>query len=180
MKIIAFTGMPFSGKSEAVAMAKTFGIPVVRMGDMVWEEVKRRGLILSDETVGPVAHEMRLKKGKDIWANRTIEVIESMDRSDCIVIDGIRNIEEIDAFKHRFGEDFFLVAIVVSDEVRHQRALARRRADDSDDINDIIDRDNREIQWGIREVIQQADRSFLNDGSLDSFCLEMKGFFESL
>ena len=43
MKIIAFTGMPASGKSEAVQLAKDKGIPVIRMGDLVWEETRRQG-----------------------------------------------------------------------------------------------------------------------------------------
>ena len=43
MKIIAFAGMPFSGKSEAVRIAKDYKIPVIRMGDMIWEETKKQG-----------------------------------------------------------------------------------------------------------------------------------------
>ncbi len=65
MKIIAFTGMPFSGKSEAVEITKQRGLPVIRMGDLVWDEVRSQGLPLSDETVGTVANKMRDKHGKD-------------------------------------------------------------------------------------------------------------------
>jgi len=72
MKIIAFTGMPASGKSEAVQLAKDKGIPVIRMGDMVWEETKRQGKPLDDKNVGDVAHSMREKNGMDIWAKRTV------------------------------------------------------------------------------------------------------------
>ena len=69
MKIIAFTGMPFSGKSEAVEIAKKLGIPVVRMGDMVWDEVKKQGLEINDGNVGFIANKMRESHGMDIWAN---------------------------------------------------------------------------------------------------------------
>ena len=51
MKIIAFAGMPCSGKSEAVQIAKEMNIIVIRMGDMVWEEVKKRGLTLDEKVV---------------------------------------------------------------------------------------------------------------------------------
>ena len=71
MKVIAFTGMPFSGKSEAVKIAKEFDIPVVRMCDLVLEEVKRNGLELTSENVGKIAHKLRMKKGRDIWARKT-------------------------------------------------------------------------------------------------------------
>ncbi|HWQ95734.1 MAG TPA: AAA family ATPase, partial [Candidatus Methylomirabilis sp.] len=35
MKLIAFVGMPASGKSEAAAIAKKMGISVINMGDVV-------------------------------------------------------------------------------------------------------------------------------------------------
>jgi dephospho-CoA kinase len=35
LKIIAFTGMPASGKSVVVELSKGKGIPVVRMDDLV-------------------------------------------------------------------------------------------------------------------------------------------------
>ena len=51
MKIIAVTGMPFSGKTEVVKIAKKMNIEIIRMGDLVWEEVKKRGLKLSDRNI---------------------------------------------------------------------------------------------------------------------------------
>ena len=70
-------------------------IPVIRMGDMVWEEVKKRNLDLTSENVGKIAHELRIKEGDDIWAKRTIKRVLKKGVSHCLVIDGIRNIEEI-------------------------------------------------------------------------------------
>ena len=66
MKILAFTGMPCSGKTEAVKVAKEMDIPVIRMGDAVWREVKHQGLELNDKNVGDVANNMREKHGKYI------------------------------------------------------------------------------------------------------------------
>jgi len=79
MKVIAFTGMPASGKSEAVQLAKEKGIPVVRMGDLVWEETKRQARPLDDHNVGNVAHTMRKTYGMDVWAKRTVEKIHSFN-----------------------------------------------------------------------------------------------------
>ncbi|MCZ7397335.1 MAG: AAA family ATPase, partial [Candidatus Methanoperedens sp.] len=52
MKIIAFVGMPASGKSEASAMARALNIPIVNMGDVVREETAKRGLPPTDENIG--------------------------------------------------------------------------------------------------------------------------------
>ena len=174
MKNIAFAGMPFSGKSEAVRIAKDRGIPVVRMGDMVWDEVRSRGLELSDVNVGTIANEMRQTHEKNIWAIKTIEKIKTMDPSGVLIIDGIRNVEEIETFKKELGQNFVVVAITVSDEIRHQRAMNRNREDDSKDLNLIKERDKRELGWGLRRVIESADITISNDTGIEDFRKEIK------
>lgn len=180
MKVIAFTGMPFSGKSEAVEIAKKQGIPVIRMGDLVWEEVKNRYLDLTGENVGKIAHEMRVKEGMDIWAKRTIQRINEMKKSSILVVDGVRNSEEITAFKQNFGSDFLLISIDASDEIRHKRGLIRKRIDDCVDKDEIQKRDEREITWGIRRVMVKADKTFRNEQTLSSFQQKIRKFFLSL
>ena len=173
MKIIAFTGMPFSGKSEAVEIAKQHGLSVIRMGDLVWDEVRSQGLPLSDETVGTVANEMRDKHGKDYWAIKTVEKIKLLQNSSVVIIDGIRNEEEINRFRIDLEGSFLLIAIDVSSKTRYRRAMTRGRIDDTCDINKIIKRDKREEEWGIKDVISKADIYISNEGDLESFRKEM-------
>jgi dephospho-CoA kinase len=167
MKIIAFTGMPASGKSEAVHLAKEKGIPVIHMGDMVWEETKRQGKTLDDKNVGEVANNMRKKYGMDVWAKRTAEKINSLKKSPLLVIDGVRNMEEIEFFKKELGMNFLVIAIDAPDELRRKRAIARGRTDDSKNLKDLEERDRREIRWGLQKVIADADIVIPNNGSLD-------------
>ena len=86
VKAVGFTGMPGSGKSEAMAVAKELGYPVVRMGDLIWEEVDRQGLERISKNVGAVANGMRESHGPDIWALRTIERIREVAHGSPIVI----------------------------------------------------------------------------------------------
>ena len=169
MKVLAFTGMPFSGKSEAVKIVNELEIPVIRMGDLVWEEVKNQNLDLTDENVGNVANSMREKYGKDIWAKKTLEEIKKELNSRLIIIDGIRNLEEIKTFKMELGNNFTLIAIIASDEMRYKRGLNRNRADDTKDIDKMKERDLREINWGLKEVISSADIQIKNNGSIEEF-----------
>jgi dephospho-CoA kinase len=180
MKIIAFTGMPASGKSEAVQLAKDRGIPVIRMGDLVWEETRRQSKPLDDKNVGNVASSMRKKYGMGIWAKRTIEKIYSLKKSPYLVIDGVRNMEEIEYFKKELGLDFFVVAIDASDKLRRKRAIARGRTDDSKDLKDLEERDKREIGWGLQKVIADADIIIQNNGSLDQFKKQVLTVFNKL
>jgi dephospho-CoA kinase len=169
MKLIAFTGMPASGKSEAVQLAKNKGIQVIRMGDMVWEETKQQGKPLNDKNVGDVAYSMRENYGMDIWAKRTVEKIRSMKKSPLLVIDGVRNMEEIEYFKKELGMDFLVIAIDTSDELRRKRAISRGRTDDSKNIKDLEERDKREIRWGLQKVIADADIIIPNNGTIENF-----------
>ena len=169
--------MPFSGKSEAVQIAKDQNIPVIRMGDMVWEETKNQGLELSDKNVGMIANDMRKTHGMDIWAKRTLEKVRSIKDTNLLVIDGIRNIEEIETFEKELGKDFVVVAVQVSDEVRYQRAMNRGRKDDTQDINLIMERDRRELSWGLGNVIASADIVVSNECSLEEFRNEIIKIF---
>ena len=180
MKIIAFAGMPCSGKTEAVQIAKEMSIPVIRMGDMVLAEVKNRGLSLDDKHVGNIADKMREEFGKDIWAQRTLEKITSFEKSDCIVIDGIRNVEEIETFKEELGKDFVIIAVTASDETRQKRFLQRGREDDSRNIRDLEQRDKRELRWGLDTVIASADIVVSNEGDLNDLRNEIQKILDRI
>ena len=180
MKIIAFTGMPASGKTEAVQLVKNKGIPVIRMGDLIWEETRQQGKPLDDKNVGDVASNMRKKYGMDIWAKRTVEKIHSMKKSSHLIIDGVRNMEEIEYFKKGLGLDFFVVAIDASDDLRRKRAITRGRTDDSKNLEDLEERDKREIHWGLQKVIADADIIIPNNGSLVQFKKQVLTVFKKL
>lgn len=180
MKIIAFTGMPCSGKSVAVEIAKQYQIPVIRMGDAVWDETKKQGLSLSDEHVGFVASTMREQHGKDIWAKKTVEKIKKTPLAHVFVIDGIRNKEEITYFKTVLGNDFSLVAITASYETRNKRMQKRKREDDDISSNDLKKRDERELGWGLGEVIKKADIEIINEGSVQEFHQTITELFHTL
>ncbi|MEF8847537.1 MAG: AAA family ATPase [Candidatus Thermoplasmatota archaeon] len=173
-QIIAFTGMPFSGKTEAVKVGKNMGITVLRMGDLVWEEVERKNLELNSENVGRIATQMRKEYGKDIWAKKTLDKIKKLNQKELIIIDGIRNPEEVNFFKKEFNKHFVLIAIKSFDKQRYLRAVKRNRKDDSNDIKKIKQRDRREIKWGLKKVIEKADIKISNNKDLESFKNKVK------
>jgi dephospho-CoA kinase len=180
MKIIAFTGMPCSGKTEAVQIVKDMEIPVIRMGDMVWEETKKQGFELDDQNVGTVANKMRKIHGKDIWAKKTVDKIKTLDSFSLLVIDGIRNMEEIEVFKEELGNNFILIAIEASTETRRKRALSRNRKDDSKNIKDLEERDKRELSWGLGVVIASADIVISNERNIDDLQEKIKDIFNKI
>jgi len=65
------------------------------------------------------------------------------------VIDGTRNIEEVNYFKKQFGIDFKLVAINAPFDLRFERVKKRARSDDMTGIEELKRRDAREKGWGL-------------------------------
>jgi len=172
MKAIAFTGMPGAGKSEAVKVAEEMGIPVIRMGDAVRREAMKRKISLTDENLGGLADEMRKKYGKEIWAKKCMEEIRKID-AEKIVIDGIRNIEEVEIFR-RYIRDFVLVTIHASPSIRYGRIAKRGRSDDTESIEKMRKREKRELAWGLGDVIAMADIVIINEGNLEEFREKIK------
>jgi len=173
MTTIAFTGMPGSGKTEAVKIAEKKGIRIVRMGEIIWDEVKKQGLTVNDETVAYIATKMREIQGKDFWAQQTLKKIQD----DSLIIDGVRSYEEVMTFKKKL-ENFILVAIHASPQIRYQRILGRRRIDDAINLTQIKKRDTRELTWGIGSVISMADKMFINEGSLEDLHIFVENLLE--
>ncbi len=181
MKIIAFVGLPLSGKSTAAKVAEELGIPVVVMGDIVREEVRRRGLELTDENAGKVATELREKEGLDAIAKRCIPIIrEKAKEKGIVVVDGIRGIAEVERFKKEFGDDFILINIESPIEMRFERALKRKRDDDIKTIEELKKRDERELSWNMGEAIKVANFTIENTSDIQTFIDKIRDLLNQL
>ncbi len=179
MKIIAFVGMPASGKSEASTVARSLNIPVVSMGDVVREETAMRGLPPTDGNIGGTGTRLRAEEGMDAIARRCVPRIRSLD-APVVVVDGTRNIEEINYFKRQFDDDFKLIAIQAPFELRFARVKKRARSDDMVSIDELKRRDEREKGWGLGTAIEKADITIKNTSSLEKFQEDIKKIFRTL
>lgn len=171
MKIIAFVGLPASGKSEASKVGQKMGFEVVVMGDVVREEVKKRGLLPTDKNVGGVANDLRKREGMDAIAKRCIPLIRerNAENTDVIIIDGIRGLAEVKKFREVFCDDFKLIKIDTPLEKRFTRLKERARSDCLDSLGGLKKRDERELGWGMKEAMDLADIVILNEESLKEF-----------
>lgn len=167
-RVVAFTGMPGSGKSHAVEVAADRGLPVVRMGDLVREETEARGLELTDAEVGRVAVELRAQEGDDVWAVRTLDRLKGVD-AEVAIVDGVRGLAEVERFRDALGGGFVLVAVHASPDVRFERISARGRADDAVDREAFKARDERELGFGLGTAIALADVLLVNEGGVETF-----------
>ena len=162
MKILVTTGMPGAGKEEFLKICQARGAKVVRMGDVVRAKAKEFGLDPSDASVGSLANEERKRYGMDVWAKRTIPLVGG----DLVVIDGTRGPDEIKAFKNAFGDALKVVAIHSSQRTRFERLRGRGRPDSPATMEEFETREQRELAWGLGEVIASADYMVVNEGTI--------------
>lgn len=127
IKIVAFVGLAGSGKSSAVDYLTEKGYPKVYFGGIVLDEVKRRGLELTQENEQPIREELRAKEGKDFVVRRIIKQIHELVEAGQhrIVADGLYTWTEYKALKHEFPGELTVIAIVAPRHLRQNRMANR-------------------------------------------------------
>jgi dephospho-CoA kinase len=168
MRVIGTVGLPGSGKGEAAAVAERAGIPVVTMGDVVRAETEERGL--PPEEHGTVARALREENGPAAIAERSLPMVEAhLETNETVVVDGLRSGVEVDAFEERFGDDFTLVSVEAPFEVRAERLAERGRDLTDEDRDALLERERRELEFGMDEAMDRADVVINNTDSLEAF-----------
>lgn len=179
--VIGIVGLHGSGKTEVAKAIADLGIPSVRMGDVVWGEIKRRGQTITEASVAAVANELREREGLGAIAKRCIPLIRaSGKRKHAVVVDGIRGIAEVEEFRRAFGDDFHLLAIWASERLRHSRIASRGRVDDAMSLKTFQEKDRRELGWGLGKALALADFMVVNEGTLEELHKRVIKLFESL
>lgn len=165
--VVGIVGMPGSGKSVADGILKEDGFSVIVMGDVIREEVAKRGLNPTPENVGGVMVKIRREEGPAVVAKRCIIKINEASTKD-VVVEGLRSLAEFNEFRREFA-NFKLIAIHASPIIRFNRIFGRNRSDDSKDWQTFVERDLRELEVGIGSAIALADYMIVNESSLQHF-----------
>src|SRR4029077_20474023 len=96
-RVVAFVGMPGSGKGTCTDyLHTTYNWPVVHFGNMVYEEVQRRGLDnIRAETF--VREDMRAQEGKAVLAKHAARKADeyAATGNQTIVFDGLYSWSEL-------------------------------------------------------------------------------------
>ncbi len=170
--VIATTGMPGSGKGELSRLFREAGYPVYVCGDVVRREAERRGLPKDSRTLGGLMFALREEGGRAAIVRRLAPDVRS-DPSRVVVVEGIRNLEEVEELRREF--DVILVAVHSPPRLRYERLVARGRGDDPRTPEEFRERDARELRVGVGDVIALSDLVIRNDGTLADLEGEFKG-----
>ena len=192
MKVYGITGLPGSGKSIISRIAKKENIYTISMGDVIRKEAELRNC-----SPGTAAVNLRKKYGNNVVADRCVKHIQTHAKNsryrkktqvkkihnknknkaprkykkieqDVYMIEGIRSPQEVKYFK-KFFKNFKVIAIHSNPEARFNRLKRRKRSDHSAAYKDFLERDRRELKFGIGEVIALADYMLINEGPIQVF-----------
>lgn len=180
MKIIAIVGMPGAGKSILAGHFRGKGYPVIHFGDVILDEVKRRGLPVTPLNEQMVREELREKIGMDVCARLSLPLIkEKLAEHSVIVIDGLYSFSEYKTLSATFGESLVVVAVFTSKQLRYRRLTSRverplRREEAQErDFSEV-----EKIEKG--GPIALADYTLLNDGTVADLIREAEDLLASV
>jgi len=168
VKILAFVGLAGSGKTVAVDYLTEKGFPKVYFGGIILDEVKRRGLELTQENEQPIREELREQEGKDFVVKRIVQQINDLIAAGQrrIVADGLYSWTEYKVLKHEFPGELSVVAIVTPRQLRHRR-LAQRP------VRPLTQAEADQRDWAEIENIEKggpiaiADHYIINDDDME-------------
>jgi len=159
--LVCVTGMPGAGKSViARYISEALRAPLISMGDVMREEALRRGRPLDLKSMMDFAIEIREEMGEDAVAKLVTKKLKEI-RDELIVVDGVRSLKEIDYFSK--NAKVVIVAVHASPKERFKRLSRRGRKDDPKTWKDFRERDIKELNIGIGEVIALADVMVVNE-----------------
>ncbi len=171
-KIIGITGKFGGGKSTAAAFFALRGFDKIILSDFLEKEAVERGLPITRKVLQDIGNAWREKFGSHILAEKSIKEIKDK-KLEKIVIDGIRNVSEINYF--RKNENFILLAIGSSRKNRFERLQKVKRREEMtwELFEKLDDRDSgigeKETGLQVEECMKLADYSIQNDGTEDEF-----------
>lgn len=182
-KVIAFVGMPGSGKGTCTTyLHEKYGWPVVHFGNMFYEEVQRRGLDnVKDETF--VQKDMRDKEGPAVLAKHSLRKAKIYfdQGSPVVVLDGLYTWPEYKYLDRELGEKLTVIAVAAPKKLRRQRVLERKDSHRQYTLEQLINREIGEIE-NIEKggPIAYADYTIVNDTTLQELISKLNKIFSEV
>lgn len=165
--------MPGAGKTTLAKSLADVGLPVIVMGDAIRELAKKANLELNDFNLGSIMINLRKERGSGAIAHLILDNIKKIAACKrppkALVVDGIRNIEEVKVLES-VGR-VKLLAVHGSTSTRFNHIKLRGRIDAPVTLTDFSERDKRELLVGLSHAIALADETISNNFiSIDQFC----------
>jgi dephospho-CoA kinase len=186
-RIVALVGMTGSGKSTVSDMLVEKGFKYLRFGQITLDEIRRRGLQVSEENERTVREELRKEYGMAAFATLNLLNIEELLDDGNVVADGLYSWEEYLVLKENFGESLIILAVYASPETRYAR-LVNRTLDPEKDTARRFRKTTREesMSRDVAEIenlhkagpIAMADCTLINEYTIEELKAQVEEFLK--
>ncbi len=171
--IIGIAGPFGSGKSTAAKFFEQKGYRVITLSSFLEDEAIKRKLPLIRKVLQDIGNEWREKYGSGVLMEKALKNVQTEEK---IVIEGLRNLGEIEILKKKNG---ILLAIVADRKVRFNRLKSlKRREELTENLFEKLDL--RDL--GVNEKITGLQTAFciaLADAFIDSNS-DIENFYKKL
>jgi dephospho-CoA kinase len=168
--ILGVVGPLGAGKSTAVEYFVSKGYSFYRFSDVI----KEIGQLIEPtrSQLQDTANSFRKKHGTDYLATQIWKKIKK-SKQEKVVIDGFRNVGEVDFFRNK--KDFHLISVDTSQKSRFERLKKRGSSKDPKAWEEFLKMDRRDLSenkaFGQQnmKVMALADIKIKNDGKMSDF-----------
>jgi dephospho-CoA kinase len=160
--LILIVGLPGSGKSFAAEVIRRhFHAKALKTGDVIREEIRRRGLPYTPENDTKVR--LWFHTGREhLIVKRLWKKMKNY--KGIVVIDGLRSPKELAMFKKLYKGEIFLIQIRSSFKMRARREIERGRFGKNESVKYLKERDKSELSKlvGLKQLLKKADYTIDN------------------
>lgn len=166
--LIGVAGLAGTGKTTATCFLERAGLGQrYYAGDVLHEEVRRRGIEPSPANERAVREEMREKEGKDVFARFALPQLRDMLSQGWVFLDAVYCIEELKCYDN-LPWPVLILTIDTCKPLRVKRLALRN--DRRMTAEELERRDQFELSsLGLNEVLERASFSVPNNGNLTEF-----------
>lgn len=170
-QVFGLVGPIASGKGTVIQILAEKGYRAYSLSDRIREEIKRRGLEVTRQSLTDVANDLRGTIGADILAKQTAELIEK-DGAELVAIDAIRNPAEVVYLRQKLGAK--IIGVVADQAKRYE--MFRNRGINTEGINtweefkkhdDMEQAQEGDYKQQVTESLKLADVIIENNGTIE-------------
>jgi len=177
--VVAVVGMPGSGKTEATAIFLKNKFINVYFGEVTFDEMKKRGMEQTQANERIVRNEFRAGGDMAIYAKLSMPKIEEAYKNGNVLLESLYTWGEYKLIRERFGDRFFVVAVVCNKAIRRDRLLTRpHRPLTAEEFQTRNYSQIEELQQG--GPIAIADYNILNNGSMKELQQQAQKIIDTL
>ena len=171
--VILIMGMSGSGKSTVSDYLESKGLPVVYLGKLTIDELKKRGLEICEANEKMVREGLRKEYGINAYIKMALPKINLIIEKSPVVIDGLYSWSEYKYLVSKVKRPIIIIAIFTNKDLRYERISNR-------EIRPLSFEDTRKRDFAEIENIEKggpiafADFMVLNNGNKGNLLIKIE------